>query len=229
MKQISVGIPIYNEENNIEKCIISLNSEIKKLNLKINIYLCLNGCNDNSEKIAEKIKIMFPNLNIKIIKSNKGKLNAQEKIINEIDNDFPIVFMDSDIELKNDSIKIVLNELKENKELIAVGAFPIAKKYKGLNPWKIFLDNILNIRSRFPMAEISKYNVSHYHKLAIKKPQFINTNPKHELKSKIFFHGRLFILRSKKYWNKPEKLGIVGDDSYLPDYIIYKALDHQPT
>ena len=221
MKQISIGIPIYNEEDNLEKCIISLNNEIKELNFRINTYLCLNGCSDNSEKIAERTKTMFPVLNIKIIRSNKGKLNAQEKIINSIDNDFPVIFMDSDIELKSNSIKIILNELKENKELIAVGAFPIAKKYKGLNFWKIFLDNILNIRSRFPIAEISKCDVSHHHKLAIKKPQFINTNSNHELKSKIFFHGRLFVLKSKKYWNKPKKPGIVGDDSYLPDYIIY--------
>ncbi len=221
MKKISIAIPIYNEEKNLEKCIISLNNEIQKLDITVKTYLCLNGCEDDSENIAKKTKDLFPNLNIVIIKSEKGKLNAQEKIISKINDNYPIIFMDSDIELKNNVIKIILDELNNNKELIAVGAFPIAKKYQGLNIWKIFLDRVLNIRSRFPQAEISKFDVTNHHKLAVDNPQSINTNPNHESKSKVFFHGRLFVLKSKRYWNKPKKAGIVGDDSYLPDYIIY--------
>ena len=71
------------------------------------------------------------------------------------------------------------------------------------------------------MSEISKFDVENYHQLAKIDPQKINSSKKHELKSKIFFHGRMFSLRSKKYWNKPSnKKKVVGDDSYLPDYII---------
>jgi glycosyltransferase involved in cell wall biosynthesis len=44
------AIPIYNEENNIEKCIKSLNKDSLSLNKKIKTFLCLNGCLDNSEK-----------------------------------------------------------------------------------------------------------------------------------------------------------------------------------
>jgi hypothetical protein len=64
-------------------------------------------------------------------------------------------------------------------------------------------------------------DVSDYHSLAISDPQKINTNLEHESNAKIFFHGRLFCLRSKKYWSRaPSNSKVAGDDSYLPDYII---------
>jgi hypothetical protein len=99
---------------------------------------------------------------------------------------------------------------------------PVAAHYGGKNIVRSFLDKVINIRSRHPMSEVSKLDVSDYHKLALKDPQKFNTTKQHELRSKIFFHGRLFALRSKRYWSKPKKdTGVVGDDSYLPDYLIY--------
>ncbi len=221
-KELYIAIPVYNEENNFKKCLYSLNREIIELNLSVQTYLCLNGCVDNSPTVANFCKQKFPKLNITILSSVKGKLKAQEKIVHNIPTSkVYVAFMDSDVELEKDSLKKILLELKRNKELLCVGAFPIAKKYVGVNPWKKIMDEILNIRSRHPMAEISKFDVQEYHRLALVDPQFKNTLPEHELKSKIFFHGRLFVLRSKDYWKKPDKEDVVGDDSYLPDHIIF--------
>src|SRR4030042_1993125 len=97
----------------------------------------------------------------------------------------------------------------------------ILNSQKGNNIWKSFLDKVLNIRSRYPMSEISRLNVEEYHPYVIYDPQHKNTSVNHELKSKIFFHGRTFLLRSKKYWFKPKTEKIVGDDSYIPDYITF--------
>jgi len=215
-------LAVYNEEKNLMNCISSINRAIKKIRPQVKTIICLNGCTDSSLRIAKECKQDYPFLNIRITKSVKGKLNAQKKMLSLIPKNKRTFFIDSDTEISEDSISIMLKELDKHKGLIAVGGFPIAKKYEGFNPWKKLLDNILNIRSRHPMCEISKLEVLNYHKLANLYPQRINTNKEHESKSKIFFHGRLFLLKSKKYWNMPPKSKkVVGDDSYLPDYIIY--------
>jgi glycosyltransferase involved in cell wall biosynthesis len=222
MKSIYLCLPVYNEEDNLERCLLSINEARKKIKNRVRTLLCLNGCSDNSLRIAERCKSSLPDLDIQIIKSKKGKLNAQEKMVSMIPSKSKILFIDSDTEISPDSIRILLTEMNKNLELIIVGAFPVARNYEGSGLWKKMLDNILNVRSRHPQAEISKLGVTEYHQLAITDPQNINTNKEHESRSKIFFHGRMFLIRSKKYWNKPgEKKKVVGDDSHLADYITY--------
>lgn len=221
IRKIHFAIPVYNEEKNLEKFMASLSIALSKINLNVEIFFCLNGCTDNSKKVLQNLKSEYSDLDIKILKSLKGKIRAQNKIIKQITDFNPIFFLDADTELEQNSLKIILRELKRHEELLAVGGFPVAKKYLGRNIWKKFLDEILNIRSRHPCAEISLLDVSEYHDLALKDPQKIGTNQQHELKSKIFFHGRLFCLRSKNYWSYSKGKNVVGDDSYLPDYLIY--------
>ncbi len=222
MKNLFIAIPARNEQKNLRNCIKSIYEASNNLNYNINTFICLNGCSDNTKLIAKKCKKEFLELNISILNSKEGKLYAQKKIIEQIKNKRGYVFFtDADTELDKNSIDIMVKEMNKYKELLAVGGFPMAKKYKGSNPWEKFLDEILNIRSRHPMSEISKLNVREYHKHTLKDPQKINTSQEHEIKSKIFFHGRLFALRSAKYWRMANaKKGIVGDDSFLPDYII---------
>ena len=213
-----ICIPTYNEEKNLYRCISALNNEVKQIGNPIKTIICLNGCTDNSKQVAKKCQKIFPKLNIEVISSKKGKINAQQKSIRLMKSGKIVFFTDSDTYIKKNTLKNILEELDKNKNLIAVGGFPIAIDYSGANPLKILFDGILNIRSRHPMAEISKRDVSAFHKFAIESPQYINTSPEHEMRSKIFFHGRLFALRSKKYWTKPDpRKGVVGDDYGLED------------
>ncbi|MBS3077022.1 glycosyltransferase family 2 protein [Candidatus Pacearchaeota archaeon] len=223
MREIYICLPVHNEEKYLEKCLISIVSSVKLIpDCQIKIFICLNDCHDGSEDVANMCKQKYFKLNIEVLRSKKGKLNAQEKMLSEIPSSKIVFFIDADTEVHKNSFQIIIKEFERHKELVAIGAFPVAKKYRGYNPWRRLLDNILNIRSRHPESEISKLEVFDYHKLAEIDSQKINTSKYHELRSKIFFHGRMFALRSKEYWNKPsEKKKIVGDDSYLPDYIIY--------
>lgn len=198
MRQIYLCLPVHNEEKNLEKCIRSIQDAIKFIqNYRLETFICLNDCEDSSQEVALSCKQKYSRLNIKILKSKKGKLNAQEKVLSQISSRKIIFFIDSDTEIDNKSMKIILDEFKKHKELIAVGAFPIAKKYRGFNLWKKLLDNILNIRSRHPMSEISKLKVEEYHNLARTDPQNINTSQEHELKSKIFFMGECLLCAQK--------------------------------
>jgi len=220
---IYICLPVHNEEKTLDKCLYSIKEAMSLVpNCVFHTFICLNGCHDKSDFVANLCKAKYSILNIEIIKSKKGKLNAQTKVVSKIPPNKKIFFIDADTEIAKDSISILLKEFKKHNTLIAVGSFPVAKYYVGTNPWRKVLDKILNIRSRHPICEISCNNVDKYHQLARKDPQNKNTNLQHELRSKIFFHGRMFAIKSKKYWNKPPvKTGVVGDDSYLPDYINY--------
>lgn len=218
------AIPVYNEENNLEDCIKSLAKDSFSLNYSLKTFICLNGCTDNSEKVSFNLQKKYPKLKITILKSKKGKLNAQEKIIKNIDSKKSyIIFLDSDIEIKKGCIKKLISELDKHKQIMIVGAFPIAKHYNGNSLWKKIISKILNIRSQHPFWEESKYDVKEYHPYALSDPQHKNTNQNHEIHSKIFFHGRMFALRSKLIWKKPsKKSGVVGDDTFLSDNILYR-------
>jgi len=218
------SIPIFNEEDNLEQCITSLYDEAKSLNQDVETFLCLNGCTDNSKKIALILQKKYPRLNIKILHSKKGKLKAQDEIIKNIRSKTGyIIFLDSDIEVKNGCIKKLISELDKHKEIIIVGALPIAKVYAGSNLWKKLLSQVLNIRSKHPLLEKSSYDVREYHPYAFSDPQQVNITPDQELQSKIFFHGRMFVMRSKEVWAKPSKCsGVVGDDTFLSDNTLYR-------
>ncbi len=225
MERINIAVAARNEEGSFEKLISSISKALKKGNLVSNLYICLNGNFDNSEDFLKKLKGIYECkfLKIKILSSSPGKLFAQDKIIRCLKSNKELIFfLDADIELDENSLLNIVNEFRRHPDLIVVGGFPVARRYDGLNMWKVFLDNILNIRSRHPKSEISVYDVSKYHSHAILDPQKINTDRDHELRSKIFFHGRIFCLKSKKYWRTSNNKKIVGDDSFLPDYIIHK-------
>ena len=82
---ISVGIAVYNEENNILKCLKDLEKQLKSFNFMI--YVCLNGCSDHSlDKIIE-YKRERPLVPINILESERGKVLAQNKIVEEIKKD----------------------------------------------------------------------------------------------------------------------------------------------
>ncbi len=221
--RVTFIIPARNEEKNLENCIKSLYYAVKNLKIRKKTFICLNECTDNTFSVASRCIRKYKGLNITLLKSQKGKLNAQNMCVKHTHPKSILIFLDADVELEKNSIKIILEEFKKHKSLIAVGGFPVAKKYNGKNPWKKFLDKILNIRSRHPKCEVALHDVKEYHPFALKNPQFVDTDPEHELRSKIYFHGRLFGIRSKKYWKKPKNNKIVGDDSFLPDYITYKC------
>lgn len=219
--KVYICLPVYNEGKNLDTCIKSISDSTDLIRNQVKVIICLNACRDNSEEVAKICQKKYPCLNITIMKSRRGKINAQEKMLSIIPFNKIIFFIDSDTRIEQNSIKIIIEEFNKHKNLIAVGAFPMASDYNGFNIWKRLLNNTLNIRSKHPMCEISKKDVKKYHYLATIDSQKINTTQEHELNSKIFFHGRMFALSSKKYWHKPPKnKGVIGDDSYLPDYII---------
>ena len=98
MREIYICLPVHNEEKYLEKCLISIVSSVKLIpDCQIKIFICLNDCHDGSEDVANMCKQKYFKLNIEVLRSKKGKLNAQEKMLSEIPSSKIVFFIISTI------------------------------------------------------------------------------------------------------------------------------------
>ena len=214
---INIGIPIYNEGKRIEKTLLYLKSSLTRIRFKSKpiIYLCFNGCTD--ETIYSFIKIFEPlkeYSDIRILSSKKGKLRAHKTIIDNIKNTKPIIFMDADVFVSSEVIEKLITTLHDNKNIIVASAYPYVVLPKDLSFYERIVYHIINIKRIYPKVEICKEDVSMFH-----------TYPRSEFekKSRIYFHGRCFIIRDKNMYEFPkDNSKIVGDDTFLSFIILKK-------
>lgn len=216
MPDLYYCIAAYNEEDNILGCLSSLNQQNHNLDLKT--IVCLNGCTDYTERKLVMSKERFPRLNLRVIHSKKGKAYAQNAIVRSLtENDVPLFFLDADVELDRDCTKILFEDLKKIEKLVLVGAWPVPKMVVNLTGWESFLYRILHMRAFYPEAEISVNDVSAYKEYVHAYPQ-PTMRPESEMLSKIYFHGRAFIMKNASVFNLPEDVN-TADDTFLPNFI----------
>ena len=216
MPDLYYCVSAYNEENNIVRCLSSLNQQDHNLDLET--IVCINGCTDNTEKEVIESRDRFPRLNIRIIHSKKGKAHAQNALVRSVkETDVPLVFVDADVTLDKNCIRILFEDMKEIEKLVVVGAWSVPKKPDNLTLWENFLYRILHMRAFYPEAEVSVNDVSAYKDYAHKRPQ-PTISPESEMRSKIYFHGRTFMIRNSSFFHLPEDDN-TADDTFLPNYI----------
>jgi hypothetical protein len=206
-----IGIAAYNEEKNIVSTLRCLEKSLEKINLinKPEIIICLNGCNDKTSVKVHRLKKKYK-YKISILHSEKGKLKAHKTITNYCQKNIPILFLDADVYIQSKTIISLFDELKRNNFVKVVSSFPTIKNDFSKINFKNFLIRVLNFKRLHPKIEISKGNVSNYH---LEKDDFLS-------KSRIYFHGRCFLLRHKDYYKFPNKNSkIRGDDSFLSFYL----------
>ena len=210
-KKITVGIAAYNEENNILNTLKSVESSLIKIsNLSAYILVCVNGCTDKTREVAEEYA-KKSHISIRVIESKRGKLKAHKKIIEE-SRDGYILFIDADVVLSTGTLKKLVNELDKRPLIQVVSAYPYTKNPRNANLYQRILYPLLNLKRIYPQIEVAKEDVSNYHPFAINQ---------YELKSRVYFHGRCFIIRNKKVYHFPKYgTGIRGDDTYLSFYIL---------
>jgi hypothetical protein len=180
--------------------------------------VCLNGCTDDTERAVLESRDRFPRLNIRIIHSEKGKAYAQNALVRSVtESDIPLVFVDADVTLDEDCTRILFEDMKEIEKLVVVGAWPVPKKPDNLTLWENFLYRILHMRAFYPEAEVSVNDVSAYKDYARERPQ-PTMSPESEMRSKIYFHGRTFMIRNSSFFYLPEDVN-TADDTFLPNYI----------
>lgn len=111
--KLSIVVPIYNTEEHIKKCLLSLLKKRKDYE----IILINDGSTDNSLNICNEVKNNNPEENIKIIDTiNMGVSNARNLGIQNSSGDY-IMFVDSDDYLLDNWADICLN-INENADII---------------------------------------------------------------------------------------------------------------
>lgn len=206
-KSINIGVAVYNEAETLNSTLSSLIKDLNGIEFttKPTIYICFNGCSDSTiyNFLSLKKKIDYP---VIVLSSPKGKIRAHKKIINKIDNLFPIVFLDADIIIPPGTLFRIINELFDKNRVI-VSTYPYSLQPKKMAYVRKVLYNVINIKRIFPQIEVAKYSVSDFHPGETKP--FI-------VESRIYFHGRCFIIRNKEVYKFPkDNSGIVGDDTFL--------------
>lgn len=115
---ISVIVPFYNAQNNIEKCVYSILEAGKRVPLEI---ICLNdGSTDKSKNIVFKIACKHRNVRVISHKNNKGLFQARITALSHIKGRY-IGFVDSDDYIKEDYFEQLYHNLINNNADIAVG------------------------------------------------------------------------------------------------------------
>lgn len=182
---VSIGIPAFNEEANIQKLLLSLLGQKQEIYKLKEIIVVSDGSNDKTISMANSIN---SNL-IKIIdgKIRKGKIIRQNEILKSINNDI-LVLLDADIIPANDKfLGNLIRPILENKADLVSG------KITPLPPYTL-VEKVINLSSKIKTDFFEKAT---------------------EVNEVYLCHGRARAfsqaLRKKLHW--PEEINF-GEDAY---------------
>ena len=115
---VSILVPVYNIEKNIEKNINILVEKISPFMPNFEIIISDDGSEDNSKKVIEKICKENKNIFGVYSKENHGKGNALKRAC-EIANGKYIIFCDGDMEIDPSQLEIFFEIMnKENADIV---------------------------------------------------------------------------------------------------------------
>jgi len=123
IKEISVVIPTFNEENNIKKTIFETRKAIDELGIKdFEIIIVNDGSSDNTSDIINSLSETYGN-HLKIIeyKPNRGKGFALKTGAIKSSKDF-VIFLDADLELHPRQIKNLLSKMNVINSDVVIGS-----------------------------------------------------------------------------------------------------------
>lgn len=129
---VSVGIPAYNEEQNISTIIKTILRQ-KEINFVLeNIYIVCDGCTDNTVEIVSKLSRNNPKIKLTNRNIRSGKVGALNKIY-EINKSDYILTVDADLAFaKDDDIDEMIKVITSDRNLNFVGPRHIPVKPKSI-------------------------------------------------------------------------------------------------
>jgi len=144
---ISIGVPVYNEEKNISKCLKNILSQSYK---NIEIIISDNNSEDNTLKICKKFKEKDKRIKIITNKKNYGQGNNFYKVLKKAKGQY-FMFQASDDLRSSNFLKENFNYLSKNRDYIASSGIAILGKKKILSKYIFNLnqDQYKNIKSFF--------------------------------------------------------------------------------
>ena len=126
LQTLTIGIPVYNEEQSLPCSFTSLAEAINQLprNVNVEVIYCLNGCTDDSGKILRDLAENGPRIErLEIMTSEPGKMNAQLAILGKRTfNDGMICFADADIVMEPQTLVALMGKLQQDQNCQAAYA-----------------------------------------------------------------------------------------------------------
>ena len=115
MTKISVIIPVYNDEQYVEECLLSVTNQTYE-NLEI---ICVDDCStDKSASIIEKVAITDSRIHIIKLTENMGAYTARKYGVNSATGDY-IIFLDADDTIDKGLLDEVINMvMDENVDIL---------------------------------------------------------------------------------------------------------------
>lgn len=173
MEKVSIIVPIYNEEENLERCIDSLINQTYK---NLEIILVNDGSTDKSKEIINSYKdkrIMA------IHKKNTGIGDTRNVGINKCTGDY-IMFIDSDDYIELNCVEKLVNKAKEDNGDLVIANYYLDTPKK---TYEIMFENLGKINIKEDPDLLCKINFGPCNKL-YKKDLFKNTNNRFPIKIK---------------------------------------------
>ncbi|MEO5949477.1 MAG: glycosyltransferase family 2 protein [Candidatus Saccharimonas sp.] len=215
-----VIIPAYNEESTILECLdhVLQSSHSTPLYTLDKIVVCVNGCTDDTEKLAKS----WHGAPIDVIKSRPGYIHAVNRLFSYARKHYPshiMVKTDADCQVDPKAFSVLFTQLERHPEIIVAGGHPLPIPSSNRNPYRRMMSELMSVRSRTPEAEVTVADTTPYHPYAIDDP-IPELNGREE-KLKVYFHGRLWCARTAISIPLLPP-GVIGDDIFLPAWLFQR-------
>lgn len=116
--KISIILPLYNEEENIELQYKNITENLKNTKLNYEIIFVDDGSTDNSVSILKKIARKDPRLKVIEFRRNFGQTAAMAAGIDHSSGDI-IIFMDSDLQNDAKDIPMLVDKINEGYDVVS--------------------------------------------------------------------------------------------------------------
>jgi glycosyltransferase involved in cell wall biosynthesis len=140
---LSVVIPLYNEQDSLEELVTSISQHVNGLNLNYEIILIDDGSNDKSLQVLKSLKIKFPQIKILSFRKNYGKSAALSEGF-KIATGKIVITMDADLQDDPAEISNLITRINSGYDMVS------GWKKKRHDPWrKIIPSKFFNLTTAF--------------------------------------------------------------------------------
>ena len=148
---ISIIVPVYNSERNLQNCIDSLlNQDFER---PFEIIMVDDASTDNSQNVIKKQN--SPLIKLISLKSNKGPATARNEGLKIAKGEY-IFFLDSDDEISKNSFKILYSAAKKNNLDLVISDKKVIDKLKNLRENTYIYENDIIFNNNEITKEIKK-------------------------------------------------------------------------
>ena len=156
--ELSITIPIYNEEKGIEKTVTNLANEFEKQNINYQLVLINHGSWDNTEKVLAKLGKKNKRLKIINLKKNLGYGGGIQYGFEHSDGKY-IGFTCADEEVSAQDVVKIYTEMRKREYMVAKARRLKRKDGKFRILTTIIFNILIKLRFNLPLKDTNGYPI----------------------------------------------------------------------